>query len=349
MSKEIKTNTHFRIPLEIWTLIGKFADLPTLYNMIKAEPYYSVSLSDVFISRVKKALKVSHPDIDTDTKVSIERLIELPFMQELLNSDEINEATFLNHIKEGVSNTLSIWGFCNFRIGRDDVVSNITHLLETDNIDLEGTLGNHKNTLLYSMTQKYSSNDRGVSPFAQDGVQVIQKLIDAGADINAKNVSGITVLHLVAGFLSNMVEKEGYKGDPTIMLTTLIKNGADLNAITTKDAAWGNFPLNSTPLHVAMKMSTADQLSTSHNVEILLDNGANPLLSDAKGFTPFSIFQKNWLEEGRDDKSYSAQIYEKACNAIIVIDELIEPQQVWEAYDNAVQEYVVSGDISIIT
>ena len=93
----------------------------------------------------------------------------------------------------------------------------------------------------------------------------VKKLIDKGANVNAKNEYGWTPLHIAA-----------WKGHPKVV-KLLIKAGAKVNA--TKDDGW-------TPLHLAARWGNTE-IS-----KLLIDKGANVNATNDDGDTPLHYAAK---------------------------------------------------------
>ena len=95
---------------------------------------------------------------------------------------------------------------------------------------------------------------------------VIQLMIDKGADVNARTCSGQTSLFIAITFGQLQIAK------------LLVSNNADLNI---KDNILGN-----SPLHVAVSMGNIK------TIEFLINNGADLNIQNMKGDTPiiFAIF-----------------------------------------------------------
>jgi len=109
----------------------------------------------------------------------------------------------------------------------------------------------------------------------------VKKLLDRGANLNAKNILGLTPLHIAAMY-GNLE-----------LVDLLLKYGADANAKTDHAV---------TPLHLAASWGRADV------VKMLLERGADVNARDDKGWTPLhfatlnnhSNVAKILLENGAD-------------------------------------------------
>lgn len=94
---------------------------------------------------------------------------------------------------------------------------------------------------------------------------IVEMLLTAGADVGASvDVEGYTALHLSEHF---------------VISELLMNNGADLDA--------GDFRLN-TPLHDAATLTDIEV------IEMLVAEGANITLENAKGYTPYDSFEDSW-------------------------------------------------------
>ena len=98
--------------------------------------------------------------------------------------------------------------------------------------------------------------------FEKATIKIVQKMLDSGADANAKDEWGFTPLHFAAAF----------NDDPDI-ITALIDAGANLNA---HDKEW-----SATPLHWAAWSNDNPGI-----IIALVDGGADPNVRDAKDSTP---------------------------------------------------------------
>ena len=102
------------------------------------------------------------------------------------------------------------------------------------------------------------------SAVVSGGVDEVEILLKAGADVNAKDTDDWTPLHFAAAF----------NPSPAVF-EILLKAGADVNAKDTTD--W-------TPLHLA-----AEKNPSSAVLEILLKAGADPRAIDNEGKTPHAV------------------------------------------------------------
>lgn len=108
-----------------------------------------------------------------------------------------------------------------------------------------------------------SSPDYRSSPESKSSMELIRFLLSKGADIKARNATGVTSLHMA---------------ESDVIAEILIKNGAEVNAMDYRGA---------TPLHDAMKIAT---------VKFLVEHGADVNAKDACGRTPLSmaLFRKEY-------------------------------------------------------
>ena len=109
--------------------------------------------------------------------------------------------------------------------------------------------------------------DISIHDAAMDGnIEVLKQAIADGADVNAKNDSGLTPLHFAAW------------GGHKEIAELLIENGADVNAKI--DHGW-------TPLYAAT-YSGYNQV-----IELLIAKGADVNTKDEDGFTPLGLARSN--------------------------------------------------------
>ena len=124
---------------------------------------------------------------------------------------------------------------------------------------------------------------------SEDATEV-QRLIDKGADVNAKNENGSTPLMLAAGRHAAEAAK------------VLIDNGADVNVKT---------DMGATPLHIAVQTAMDGKggmivLKVLNVAKVLIDNGADVNAKSKSGMTPLHFaaaidaddFAKLMLEKG---------------------------------------------------
>ena len=106
---------------------------------------------------------------------------------------------------------------------------------------------------------------------SQGNLAEVERLLKAGADLNAKDKSGTTPLHLAAA-----------KNSTPAVLEVLLKAGADVNA-KGKDGE--------TPLH-----SAAGFNPTPAVLEVLLKAGADPRAIDSDGKTPHAVARPEYRD-----------------------------------------------------
>ena len=106
-------------------------------------------------------------------------------------------------------------------------------------------------------------------------VQVVLACITTGADVNARNEYGQTLLHLTAA-----------STDKPAVITALIEAGADVNA-RTEDGE--------TPLHAAAASTDSPAVITA-----LIKAGANGAAANDHGKTPFDLAKENDAIKGSD-------------------------------------------------
>lgn len=97
--------------------------------------------------------------------------------------------------------------------------------------------------------------------------KMVALLIEAGADVNAKDSSGIAPL-----------DEAAFNGN-VIVADSLLNAGADVNTVGGRH--------NSTPLHIAAYRGHVGM------VKLLLAHGANANLTDSLGETPLILAQEN--------------------------------------------------------
>ena len=110
------------------------------------------------------------------------------------------------------------------------------------------------------------------SAAAHDSPAVLEVLLKAGADVNAKGKGGATPLHSAAAF----------NPSPAV-LEVLLKAGADVNA---KPKHGGG-----TPLHSAAAFNPSPAV-----LELLLKAGADPRAIDGAGKTPHALAKPEYRD-----------------------------------------------------
>lgn len=150
--------------------------------------------------------------------------------------------------------------------------------------------------------------------------KTFELLIDAGADVNAKNLYGTTPLHNVA---------ESYIEDLTKrILELLLSNGADINA---RDK------LKRTPLHFAVEKDNPELC------EMLINAGADIDIQDNNGKKPEDMI---WLNENifkaifkkaREDKEVMQATYKRA-----VMEDEDEDEDEYSSMD--IEDISIHGD-----
>jgi Ankyrin repeats (3 copies) len=105
---------------------------------------------------------------------------------------------------------------------------------------------------------------------SQGDLAEVERLLKAGADVNAKNKNGWTPLHAAAG--SNL--------SPAV-LEVLLKAGADVNAKTADGV---------TPLHLAAANNPSPAV-----LEVLLKAGADPRAINKDGKAPHAVAKPEYI------------------------------------------------------
>ena len=127
-------------------------------------------------------------------------------------------------------------------------------------------------------------NEYGLTPLhgaaeSNENAAVIEFLLAAGADVNARNQYGITPSHSV------------WFNDNPEVIQALLAGGADPNA----RAEDGD-----TPLHRAAAQLFGDESHAGAAIEALLDAGADAATRNAAGKTPWDLAQENEALKGSD-------------------------------------------------
>lgn len=110
---------------------------------------------------------------------------------------------------------------------------------------------------------------QGVTSGREQTDAVLALLLDRGADPNARDVTGMTPLHVAASWTTR--RRAGL----------LITGGADVNA----EDALGNTPLHEAVLHGRVAMT-----------HFLLESGSDPALKNRQGETPLDLAEKGGFE-----------------------------------------------------
>jgi len=139
-------------------------------------------------------------------------------------------------------------------------------------------------------------------PGENTGTDFIRAMVKAGADVNEKNVDGVTPLHLAVSnnrldlipvltelgadvnmrirgvpLISQLINQRG--SNKQALITELLKHQLDLNVHDNVDGQKGK-----TPLHYALENGN---LSLS---QFLLENGSSPSLQDKSGLNALHVF-----------------------------------------------------------
>ncbi|CCB91764.1 putative uncharacterized protein [Waddlia chondrophila 2032/99] len=116
------------------------------------------------------------------------------------------------NIQDRWDNTALIWAIAN---GNNSMASEILNYPQ--NLDLKG-LGN--SALHLAIAKGYKNRTRDGKPLTISNLQLVQKLVDKGADPNLRNKNGYTALHLAC------IRRDAP------MIEALLKNGGDLSIQT---------------------------------------------------------------------------------------------------------------------
>lgn len=117
-------------------------------------------------------------------------------------------------------------------------------------------------------------------------LELIQLLLEKGADLNHNDYMGQTALHYAVKHDPATTSYINYLKDKSHAVQKLIDLGMDVNAVDFN----GN-----TPLHAAIKQGTLEE------VKVLLANGADRHAKNFMGKTPLDYVYKGTYARGRDD------------------------------------------------
>ena len=119
---------------------------------------------------------------------------------------------------------------------------------------------------------------------------IVRALVEAGADVNAKNVNLYTPLHSAA--------VHGESGDESDEgVKALIESGADVNA---KTSDWTQDQY--TPLHIALGDTDSYALGSLDVIRTLIEAGADVNARSGQGYTPLRVLK--FIEVGWEDDNH---------------------------------------------
>ena len=120
--------------------------------------------------------------------------------------------------------------------------------------------------------------------------EIVRQLIDAGADVHAKNRHGDEPLHAAA--VGSPGSSIGIRRRRSACIVALIAAGADPNAVNKRGVS---------PLHVAVRTRSAAAVRT------LLEHGADPNAKNKSGSTPMLLATLNTGRSGSGSPEAKAQ------------------------------------------
>jgi ankyrin repeat protein len=108
-------------------------------------------------------------------------------------------------------------------------------------------------------------------------IDVINWLLDHGADVNTSNADGVTAMHVVIFAVTNAPQQKVH------IMQSLVQHGAAIDPVDREGR---------TPLHLAAATYNKDA------VDFLLTNGADPLRRTKEGLTPIQLAQRSQFGTG---------------------------------------------------